>query len=266
MEVKMFRTVFSAIALVALSTVAHASDRIAPPNTCSAVNTGMWAGLYTGPGAEFAMVTKLQAGDLVQEHEYHGNWIHATVNGQDGWVSGKLTTSALCEAQEQPEALAPRRDASPPRPLRAPAELPVRSVVPPPVTPVTPVTKVNNDVRSFEPSQDEIRTFASKYMKDLSAQKLSEREIANQLATTIYLLEKIQLVCPSYFYVNALATRYDYLMRQGTWSMMFGVGKTSTSILNEASARRNEEFNNSVSKKEYCERTKAFGTKMFGWD
>jgi hypothetical protein len=28
--------------------------------------------------------------------------------------------------------------------------------------------------------------------------------------------------------------------------MIFGVGKTATSILNEASARRNEEFNNVV--------------------
>jgi uncharacterized protein YecT (DUF1311 family) len=83
--------------------VAHAADRIAPPNTCSTVNytTDGWVGFHTGPGAEFAMVTTLHAGDLVQEHEYDGDWIHATVNGQDGWVSGKLRTSAACP-QEAP--------------------------------------------------------------------------------------------------------------------------------------------------------------------
>jgi len=47
--------------------------------------------------------------------------------------------------------------------------------------------------------------------------------------------------------------------------MMFGPGKTSTSIMNEASARRNQEFNNSVSKKEWREGIKAFGIKTFSW-
>jgi hypothetical protein len=47
--------------------------------------------------------------------------------------------------------------------------------------------------------------------------------------------------------------------------MMFDGGKTSTSIMNEASARRNQEFNNSVSKKEWCEGIKALGIKTFGW-
>ena len=78
---------------------------------------------------------------------------------------------------------------------------------------------------------------------------MSDREIANQLASSIIWLEKVQLVCPSYYYVNAGRARYNYLLRQGTWSMMFGPGKTSTAILNEASAKRNQEFNNSTSKK-----------------
>jgi len=46
---------------------------------------------------------------------------------------------------------------------------------------------------------------------------------------------------------------------------MFGPGKTSTSIMKEASARRNQEFNNSVSKKEWREGIKAFGIKTFSW-
>ena len=67
------------------------------------------------------------------------------------------------------------------------------------------------------------------------------------------------LICPSYYYVNAPRARFSYLLRQGTWGTMFGPGKTSTSIMNEASAKRNQEFNNSVSKKEWCENVKAFG-------
>jgi hypothetical protein len=73
---------------------------------------------------------------------------------------------------------------------------------------------------------------------------LDLRETANHLASSIWWSEKVQLLCPSYFYVNARRARYDYLLRQGTWNMFFGVGKTATSILNEAAARRNEEFNN----------------------
>jgi hypothetical protein len=65
--------------------------------------------------------------------------------------------------------------------------------------------------------------------------------------------------------VNASRARYNYILRQGTWAMMFGPGKTSTSILNEARAKRNQEFNNSISKKEWCENIKAFGVKTFGW-
>jgi hypothetical protein len=102
-------------------------------------------------------------------------------------------------------------------------------------------------------------------MKQGSEHNMSERQIANQLATSIILSEKIQLVCPLYYYVNARRARYDYLLRQGTWAMMFGPGKTSTSILNEASAKRNQEFNNTISKKEWCENIKAFGVTTFGW-
>src|SRR5215831_5897273 len=77
----------------------------------------------------------------------------------------------------------------------------------------------------------------------------------------------VATACPSYFYVNARRARYDYLLRQGTWNMMFGPGKTATSILNEAAARRNEEFNNVVgaAKGAWCESVKAFGIKHFDW-
>jgi hypothetical protein len=73
---------------------------------------------------------------------------------------------------------------------------------------------------------------------------LDLRETANHLASSIWCLRKCNCFAPSYFYVNARRARYDYLLRQGTWNMFFGVGKTATSILNEAAARRNEEFNN----------------------
>ena len=120
------------------------------------------------------------------------------------------------------------------------------------------------NARDDEPSQEEIKEFASDYMKQFP-QKVSSRQIANQLASSIIWLEKVQLICPLYYYVNARRVRFEYLLRQGTWAMMFGPGKTSTSIMNEASARRNEEFNNSVSKKEWCEGIKAFGIKTFSW-
>jgi hypothetical protein len=42
-----------------------------------------------------------------------------------------------------------------------------------------------------EPTSEEITKFAFDYMKQLSQQKMSEREIANQLASTIIWLEKI---------------------------------------------------------------------------
>jgi hypothetical protein len=74
------------------------------------------------------------------------------------------------------------------------------------------------------------------------------------------------LVCPPFFYVNVSKARLYYLLRQGTWDMMFGPGKTGTSILAENSARRFAEYNNGVSKKEWCESTKAFGIKMFSWE
>jgi hypothetical protein len=121
------------------------------------------------------------------------------------------------------------------------------------------------NARDDEPSPEVTKEFAFTYMRQLSQQKLSDREIANQLASTIIWLEKVQLICPSYYYVNARKARFDYLLRQGTWAMMFGPGKTSTSIMNEASAKRTQEFNNSVSKKEWCEGIKAFGIKTFGW-
>jgi hypothetical protein len=76
-----------------------------------------------------------------------------------------------------------------------------------------------------EPSEGEITEYAFNYMKTLSGQKLSDREIASQLASAIFWSEKMQLVCPMYFNVNARRARFDYLLRQGTWQMMFGVGR-----------------------------------------
>ena len=107
------------------------------------------------------------------------------------------------------------------------------------VTAAAPVANARDD----EPSSEAIEQYASNYMQTFSKQKMSLRETANQLASSIWWSEKLQLLCPSYFYVNARRARYDYLLRQGTWNMLFGVGKTATSILNEAAARRNEEFN-----------------------
>ena len=119
--------------------------------------------------------------------------------------------------------------------------------------------KAGND----EPSSELIREFASHYVRELSRQNMSEREIANQLASTIIWSEKIQLICPSYYYVNAPRARFDYLLRQGTWAMMFGPGKTSTSIMNEASAKRNQEFNNTLSKKAWCEEHQRIRNQAF---
>ena len=120
--------------------------------------------------------------------------------------------------------------------------------------------------RDDDPSSEEIREFASFYMKmGLNKNKMSDREIANSLASEIIWLEKIQLICPSYYYVNARRARFEYLLRQGTWAMMFGPGKSSTSIMNEASAKRNQEFYGGVSKKQWCEDIKAFGIKSFDW-
>jgi len=127
------------------------------------------------------------------------------------------------------------------------------------------IANARDDGPGPEPSAEEIRSFASFQMGMGLENKLSEREIANSLASEIIWLEKVQLVCPSYYYVNARRLRYEYLLRQGSWAMMFGPGKTSTSIMNKASAKRNQEFNNSLSKKEWCEWIKAFGIKSFGW-
>lgn len=123
------------------------------------------------------------------------------------------------------------------------------------------------NARDDEPSPEAIREYASNYMRQFSQQKMSLRETANQLASSIWWSEKVQLLCPSYFYVNPRRARYDYLLRQGTWNMMFGPGKTATSILNEAAPRRNEEFNNVVgaAKGAWCESVKAFGIEHFGW-
>jgi len=123
------------------------------------------------------------------------------------------------------------------------------------------------NARDDEPSWEAVKEFAHKLAQDSKKQGMSLRETANHLASSIWWSEKVQLLCPSYFYVNARRARYDYLLRQGTWNMMFGPGKTATSILNEAAARRNEEFNNVVgsAKGAWCESVKAFGITHFGW-
>ena len=119
------------------------------------------------------------------------------------------------------------------------------------------------NARDDEPSWEAVEQYARNYMQQLKKEGMSERETANQLASSIWWSEKLQLLCPSYFYVNARRARYDYLLRQGTWNMMYGVGKTATSILNQAANRRNEEFNNVVgaAKGTWCESVKAFGIK-----
>jgi len=96
------------------------------------------------------------------------------------------------------------------------------------------------NARDDEPSWEAVEQYARNYMQQLKKEGMSERETANQLASSIWWSEKLQLLCPSYFYVNARRARYDYLLRQGTWNTMYGVGKTATSILNEAANRRNE--------------------------
>jgi hypothetical protein len=116
-----------------------------------------------------------------------------------------------------------------------------------------------------EPTPEMIREYAFDYMKQFP-KSMSDRQIASQLASTIFFLEKIQLVCPTYFFVNAKRVRFSYLLRLGTWGTMFGPGRTATSILNETSAKRNADFNNTVNKQEWCERAKELGTKAFGWD
>jgi opacity protein-like surface antigen len=118
-----------------------------------------------------------------------------------------------------------------------------------------------------EPSREAVEAFYHQLSQDAKKQRFSLRETANHLASSIWWSEKLQLLCPSYFYVNARRARYDYLLRQETWQAYFGVGKTATSILNEATARRNEEFNNVVgaAKGSWCESVKAFGIEHFGW-
>src|SRR5215470_10595684 len=59
------------------------------------------------------------------------------------------------------------------------------------------------NARDDEPSPEAIDEFASNYMRQFSQQKMSLRETANQLASSIWWSEKVQLLCPSYFYVNA---------------------------------------------------------------
>ena len=113
--------------------------------------------------------------------------------------------------------------------------------------------------RDDEPSSEQIKEAASLIMSSGLDNKMSEREIANSLASEIIWLEKIQLICPSYYYVNARRARYEYLLRQGAWAFLFDGGKTATSIMNGASAKRNQEFYNSLSKKDWCEGIKAFG-------
>jgi hypothetical protein len=94
--------------------------------------------------------------------------------------------------------------------------------------------------RELEPTPEIIREYAFDYMRQLSQQKLSDWQIANQLASSIWWSEKLQLVCPSYFYVNRERARFDYLLRMGTWYTFFGVGKTATNLAELEVAKRNQ--------------------------
>jgi hypothetical protein len=121
------------------------------------------------------------------------------------------------------------------------------------------------NARDDEPSREAVEEFAGRLHEASKAQGISLREEANHLASSIWWSEKLQLFCSSYFYVNARKARYDYLLRLGTWNTFFGAGKTATSILNEAAARRNEEFSHSFPKDRWCDSVKAFGIEHFGW-
>ena len=117
------------------------------------------------------------------------------------------------------------------------------------------------------PSFEAVKEFAHQLFEMSKKQGLSERETANHLASSMWWSEKMQVLCPSYFYVNRIRARYDYLLRLETWNMYYGVGKTATGILNEATTRRNENFNNVVGSQKgaWCQSLKEFGIKHFGW-
>jgi hypothetical protein len=76
---------------------------------------------------------------------------------------------------------------------------------------VTAAVSVAN-ARDDEPSPEVTKEFASNYMRQFP-QQWSDREIAKQLTRTIILLEKVQLICPSYYYVNARRARFDFAPR-----------------------------------------------------
>lgn len=116
------------------------------------------------------------------------------------------------------------------------------------------------------PNAATVRDFAYRYMKNLTDLKMSDREIAKQLASTIFYLEKMQIVCSKYYYIDQDSARFRYQLYQGTWELMFGPGKTSTAIMNEASMARNREFNNATNKQKWCNDVKQLGKKTFAWE
>jgi hypothetical protein len=74
-------------------------------------------------------------------------------------------------------------------------------------------TSITKSAKYHEPSQEQIMQFASTFMKNFSQEdKFSDNRIATNLASFIYWAEKIQLVCPSYFYVNTDQARFEYLL------------------------------------------------------
>jgi hypothetical protein len=117
------------------------------------------------------------------------------------------------------------------------------------------------------PSYEAINEFGRKLFEMSKKQGLTERDTANHLASSMWWSEKMHALCPVYFYVNLARARYDYLLRLGAWNMYYGVGKTATGILNAATIRRNEEFNNVVGNQKgaWCQGLKEFGIKHFGW-
>jgi hypothetical protein len=54
-----------------------------------------------------------------------------------------------------------------------------------------------------EPSREAVEAFYHQLSQDAKKQRFSLREAANHLVSSIWWSEKLQLLCPSYFYVNA---------------------------------------------------------------
>ena len=56
------------------------------------------------------------------------------------------------------------------------------------------------------PSFEAVKEFAHQLFEMSKKQGLSERETANHLASSMWWSEKMQVLCPSYFYASGLST------------------------------------------------------------